>query len=216
MNQNTGGASAPRDTIGQIQIEMTPWETRKSDPALQGDVIMDAIMARIATIPGIKADYLAQDRGPSSGKPIQLRLKGDDFATLGQAVDTIEAHMAQMTGVTAIEDTRPLPGIDWEIDVDVTRAGRFGADVATVGGMVQLLHAASCLIRCGCRVRMRKSRSAPACPNPTGCCQRSIRSSCAPRKGWLPLANFITRTPVPKLGQIDRSTRRAIMTSRPM
>ena len=37
------------------------------------------------------------------------------------------------------EDTLPLPGIDWQIDVDVEKAGRFGADVATVGAMVQLV-----------------------------------------------------------------------------
>jgi multidrug efflux pump len=32
-----------------------------------------------------------------------------------------------------VEDTLPLPGIDWQIDVDVEAAGRYGADVATVG-----------------------------------------------------------------------------------
>ena len=41
--------------------------------------------------------------------------------------------------LTQIEDTRPLPGIDWQIDVDVQKAGRYGADVATVGAMVQLV-----------------------------------------------------------------------------
>jgi multidrug efflux pump len=38
-----------------------------------------------------------------------------------------------------VEDTLPLPGIDWQIDVDVEAAGRYGADVATVGAMVQLV-----------------------------------------------------------------------------
>ena len=38
-----------------------------------------------------------------------------------------------------VEDTRPLPGIEWELTVDREEAGRFGTDVASVGGMVQLV-----------------------------------------------------------------------------
>ncbi|WP_417806812.1 efflux RND transporter permease subunit [Thioclava sp.] len=204
LNQNTGGASAPRDTIGQIQVEMTPWETRKSDADLRGDVVMEGIMAKIATIPGIKADYLAQDRGPSSGKPIQLRLKGDDFATLGQAVDAVEAHMAQMKGVTAIEDTRPLPGIDWEIDVDVTRAGRFGADVATVGGMVQLVTRGILLDTMRVPSSDEEIEIRARLPEQDRVLSTLDTLKLRTSEGLVPLANFITRTPVPKLGQIDR------------
>ena len=45
----------------------------------------------------------------------------------------------QTEGLIQVEDTRPLPGIDWQIDVDVEKAGRYGADVATVGAMIQLV-----------------------------------------------------------------------------
>ncbi|OOY21519.1 acriflavine resistance protein B [Thioclava sp. DLFJ5-1] len=204
LNQNNGGASAPRDTIGQIQVEMIPWAERKDDPALDGDVVMEKIMAKIATIPGIQSEYLAQDRGPSSGKPIQLRLEGDDFAALDKAVRQVEAHMADMKGVTAIEDTRPLPGIDWVIDVDVTRAGRFGADVATVGGMVQLvtrgilldtMRVPSSDEEIEIRVRLPEEDRVLSTLDTL-----KLRTS----EGLVPLANFITRTPAPKLGQIDR------------
>ena len=49
------------------------------------------------------------------------------------------AKFERTPGLTPIEDTLPLPGIDWQIDVDVEKAGRYGADVATVGAMVQLV-----------------------------------------------------------------------------
>ncbi|MDF2140015.1 efflux RND transporter permease subunit [Paenirhodobacter sp. CAU 1674] len=205
LNQNTGGAVAPRDTIGQIQVEMTRWEDRRDDPGFQtGQQIMEGIMARIGTIPGIKAEFLAQDRGPASGKPIQLRLKGDDFTTLGQAVDYVEAHLAGMRGITAIEDTRPLPGIDWEIDVDVTRAGRFGADVATVGGMVQLVTRGILLDTM--RVDSSDEEIDIRVRLPEGDRVLSTLDTLKLRtaQGLVPLANFITRTPVPKLGRIDR------------
>ena len=44
-----------------------------------------------------------------------------------------------MPGLVDVDDTRPLPGIDWEITVDRATAGRYGADVATVGPMIQLV-----------------------------------------------------------------------------
>ena len=65
--------------------------------------------------------------------------------------------------LTQIEDTRPLPGIDWQIDVDVQKAGRYGADVATVGAMVQQTRG---ILLDTMRVdsSMKRSKSASACP----------------------------------------------------
>merc|ERR1711916_103043 len=58
---------------------------------------------------------------------------------LREAANTARAQFEETPGLILIEDTLPLPGIDWQINVDVEKAGRFGADVATVGGMVQLV-----------------------------------------------------------------------------
>lgn len=183
---------------------MDRWEERKDDPDLDGDLIMERVMARITAIPGIKAEFLAQDRGPSSGKPIQLRLKGDDFDTLSAAVDYVSAHMATMTGVTAIEDTRPLPGIDWEVDVDVTRAGRFGADVATVGGMVQLVTRGILLDTMRVESSDEEIEIRVRLPEEDRLLSTLDTLKLRTSEGLVPLANFITREPVQKLGRIDR------------
>ncbi|MFP1644985.1 efflux RND transporter permease subunit [Pontitalea aquivivens] len=204
LNQNTGGASAPRDTIGQIQVEMLPWGDRRHDPALDGDTIMDGVLARLQAIPGIRVEFLAQARGPASGKPIQLRLKGDDFAALDAAVTRVSTHLATMAGITAIEDTRPLPGIDWEIAVDVTRAGRFGADVATVGGMVQLVTRGILLDRMRVDSSDEEIDIRVRLPGQDRLLATLDALKLRTAEGLVPLANFITRTPVPKLARIDR------------
>lgn len=204
LNQNTGGAIAPRDTIGQIQVEMWPWAERKHDATLDGDAVMASIMTRLAGIPGIRTEFLAQSRGPASGKPIQLRLKGDDFTALGAAVDLVEAHLAQMTGITAIEDTRPLPGIDWQIDVDVTRAGRYGADVATVGGMVQLVTRGILLDTMRVDTSDEEIEIRVRLPEQDRVLSTLDTLKLRTAEGLVPLANFVTRTPVAKLGRIDR------------
>ena len=147
LNQNTAGASGPGDTIGQIQLELVPWENRAAfarengldQSSLGGNAVMAALQAKLDQIPGIKTQTLSLAMGPGSTKPIHLRLKGDDFDLLRQTTADIRGQIEAMDGIILVEDTLPLPGIDWQLTVDVAKAGRFGADVASVGSMVQLV-----------------------------------------------------------------------------
>jgi multidrug efflux pump len=62
LNQNTAGASGPGDTIGQIQLELVPWEDRAAfarengldQSSLGGNAVMAALQAKLDQIPGIK------------------------------------------------------------------------------------------------------------------------------------------------------------------
>ncbi|PIE11169.1 MAG: acriflavine resistance protein B [Rhodobacterales bacterium] len=204
LNSNTGGAIAPRDTIGQVQFETIPWEDRSDRPDLDGDIIIAELQADLDRIPGIKTEILAQARGPASGKPISLRLRGNDWPTLLQATRDSHALFASLPAVTAVEDTLPLPGIDWKIGVDVEKAGRYGADVATVGAMVQLVTRGLLLDTMRVEssddeieIRVRLPEEDRVLSTLDGL---KVRTPA----GLVPLANFITREPVAKLGQIDR------------
>ncbi len=204
LNQNTGGANAPRDTIGQIQLELIPWEDRAGDPDLDGNVVLNKLQKRLNTLPGLKTEILAASRGPAAAKPLHLRLRGDDATALTKAALLVRHKFEQTEGLVDIEDTLPLPGIDWQINVDVEKAGRYGANVATAGGMVQLVTRGILLDtmrvdssdeEIDIRVRLpendRVLSTLDALKLPT-------------RDGQIPLANFITRTPVKRLAQIDR------------
>ncbi|EPX79245.1 efflux RND transporter permease subunit [Litoreibacter arenae] len=199
LNTNTGGATGPLDTIGQIQIELAEWGQRRDDVE-----ILDEMQAKMDAIPGIYTEILSQDRGPAGGKPVNLRLKGDNWDDLKEATRIARAKFEQTEGLITIEDTLPLPGIDWQIDVDVEAAGRFKADVATVGAMVQLVTRGLLLDtmrvdssdeEIEIRVRLpEESRVLSTLDN------LKVRTP----DGLIPLSNFITRKPVAKLGQIDR------------
>ncbi|MCV2868962.1 efflux RND transporter permease subunit [Defluviimonas sp. WL0002] len=204
INQNNGGAQAPLDTVAQIQVEMQRWETRKNIAELDGDLVLERLVARLEQIPGIRIESLSQSRGPSSGKPLHLRLTGDDFTALETAVETVEAKFASLDGVTAIEDTRPLPGIDWQIDVDVEQAGRYGADVATVGGMVQLVTRGILLDTMRVDTSDEEIEIRVRLPEEDRFLSTLDTMKVRTSQGLVPLANFITRHPVPKLGRIDR------------
>ena len=204
LNQNTGGASSPRDTIGQIQIELTPWERRKHDPELNGNRIIARLESRLAQIPGIFTEILSLSMGPASGKPVQLRLKGDDWDALRAAVGIVREKFETLEGLKDIEDTLPLPGIDWQIDVDVEKAGRFGADVATIGGMVQLVTRGLLLDTMRVDSSDEEIEIRVRLPERDRVLSTLDSLKLRTRDGLVPLSNFITRRPVQKLAQIRR------------
>ena len=204
LNQNTGGASSPRDTIGQIQIELIPWEQRKDDPELDGNVVIAKLEQRLAQIPGIFTEILNLSRGPASGKPVHLRLKGDNTDALVEAVRIVREKFESVEGLKDIEDTLPLPGIDWQINVDVEKAGRFGADVATVGGMVQLVTRGLLLDTMRVDTSDEEIEIRVRLPEKDRVLSTLDSLKVRTRSGLVPLSNFITREPVEKLAQIRR------------
>ncbi len=204
LNQNTGGAAGPRDSIGQIQIEMTPWAERRDDPDLDGDRIVERLQVELDRIPGIKTEILSLSRGPASGKPVHLRLKSDNWNDLLGAVAIANAKFQQTPALADIEDTLPLPGIDWQIDVDVEKAGRFGADVATVGGMVQLVTRGILLDTMRVDTSDEEIEIRVRLPEKDRILSTLDTLKVRTRNGLVPLSNFVTRKPVKKLGQINR------------
>ncbi len=212
LNANTGGAQGPSDTIGQVQIELIPWDDRPAFARannipieeLDGDYVLDLLQAKLNAIPGIKTEILNLAQGPASAKPVHLRLKTDDWDTLIEATSIARARFEETPGLIDVEDNLPLPGIDWQIDVDVEKAGRYGADVALVGGMVQLVTRGILLDtmrvdssdeEIDIRVRLPEQDRVLATLDTL-----KVRT----REGLIPLSNFITRQPVPQLAQINR------------
>ena len=214
LNANTGGAGSPLDTIGQIQIEMIPWDDREAYAAsgatsldlaeLDGDVTIERLQSALAAIPGIRTQVTELAMGPGSGKPVHLRLEGDDLGAVADAARTVRAKFAATPGLTEIEDTLPLPGIDWQLDVDVEKAGRFGADVTTVGAMVQLITRG--LLLDTVRVPSSDEEIDIRVRFPAEFRLLSTLDTLKVRtpNGLIPLANFVTREPVAKLAQINR------------
>ena len=204
LNTDASGATTPSDTIGQVQLETIPWEDRAGIAELDGDVVLDEIQAQLNTIPGIETEILAQSRGPASGKPVHLRLKSDNWEELRAATDIARARFEQTPGLITIEDTLPLPGIDWQIDVDVEKAGRYGADVATVGAMVQMVTRGILLDTMRVDTSDEEIEIRVRLPEQDRVLSTLDSLKVRTGQGLIPLSNFITRSPVRKLAQIDR------------
>ncbi|MHA6323934.1 efflux RND transporter permease subunit [Roseivivax sp. CAU 1753] len=204
LDSNTGGAQAPKDTIGQIQFETIPWDDRKDDPTLDGDRVIAELADQLKVIPGIQTEVLNLAMGPASAKPVHLRIRGDNWTDLLDAAATMRAQFDATPGLRLIEDTRPLPGIDWQIDVDVEKAGRYGADVATVGAMVQLVTRGLLLDTMRVDTSDEEIDIRVRLPEDDRILSTLDTLKVRTGDGLVPLSNFITRKPVEKLAEINR------------
>ena len=205
LNSNTGGAQRPKDSIGQIQLETIPWQERSKRPDLDGDLVMAALAKKLDQIPGIQTEILVLANGPSSGKPLHLRLKGNNWDDLLAATEIARKKFETTQALTQIEDSRPLPGIDWRIDVDVVKAGRYGADVATVGAMVQLVTRGILLDKMRVDSSDEEIEIRVRFPEKNRLLSTLDTVKLRTKDGLVPLANFVTRTPVQKLAEINRT-----------
>ncbi|WP_169569286.1 efflux RND transporter permease subunit [Sneathiella limimaris] len=208
----TGGGSdgqdISEDVIGVIQTEFKDWFERR--PA---DVVFDDIRARTKHIAGISVETREPDTGPPTGKDIQIELSSRFPEKLTPEVAKIRKYLEDnVDDLIDLEDSRPIPGIDWEVEVDRTQAGKYGADVTTVGKTIQLVtngikaheyRPSEVDDEVEIRVRYPESyRSLDQIDN--------LRVST--EMGMVPLSNFATRTPQQKVGTIKRVDSRRVLT----
>ena len=121
------------DIIGSISLEFADWRLR---PKVRQ--IFTEIRGQIGDLAGVIIDLRKEEGGPPVGKPIQIQLASRHHKLLAPAAAKVRAQFDSMGGLHSIEDSRPLPGIDWEVVVDRAQAAKYGADIGSVGNMVQM------------------------------------------------------------------------------
>jgi multidrug efflux pump len=126
--------NTPADVIGTVRLEFADWSKRRT----ADDILMD-ILKRTRHLVGIKIETRKEESGPPVGKPIHVQLTSRYPDILPSAVAKIRAKLESMSGLKDIEDSRQVPGIEWQIDVDRSQAAKFGADVAGIGSAIQLV-----------------------------------------------------------------------------
>lgn len=194
-----GTRSPPADSVARIFIEFYPYGERPN-----GRLIERQIREALVGIPGVIIEVRPFEQGPPVGKDVQVQLRSDDMTALVEATRLVRGYIDQVEGLTDIEDTLPLPGVEWRLQVDREEAGRFGADVSQVGAAVQLVTAGSLVGRyrpddadeeVDIRVRFPES-------------DRDISRLDDLRvntpNGAVPISNFVTREARPRVDTINR------------
>ena len=130
-----GDGRIPADTIGIIRVEFTHFSTRV--PASQ---IVREINERAERFAGIEVEIKEREQGPPQGKGIEIEVSGQDLNELTVVTNLMSQYMQSRDDLYIdVENTLPLPGIEWNLSVDREAAGRFQTDIITVGNVIQLV-----------------------------------------------------------------------------
>ncbi len=199
-----GVGNLPLDTIGQILLDIQTTADGKEYDARR---TLDQVRERLSNVPGLRFEIRAREQGPPVGKDVQIALLSDNQADLNTVTERLRTRLDALAAegkLREVEDTRPLPGIEYRLVVDRAEAGKFGADVSQVGAAVQLLTTGILVGRyrpddardeVDIRVRLPKDeRNASAIDD--------LRI--ATPSGSVPLNLFVDRVPAPRVSQIER------------
>jgi multidrug efflux pump len=130
------GSDVSRDEISSFLIELYPRDERDRGSA----EVFEEIRQRTQLLPGVFVGAVEMETGPPTGKDIQIQISSSDRRAMYRVTAQIRQWIADnVDGVRDLQDTLPLAGIQWEIDVDRSRAAMLGVNVADVGNMVQMV-----------------------------------------------------------------------------
>ena len=134
MGDVGGNNSKPSDAIGTLNVELDDFCCRR--PATE---IFAEMRERTADIPGIRIQVTKLEGGPPTGKDVNLQISSHSYEQVVEVVGIVRQQFEKFDDLIEIEDGRPLPGIEWELNIDRAEAGRYNAAIAPVGTMVQLV-----------------------------------------------------------------------------
>jgi multidrug efflux pump len=129
------GGGSPADQVGSIFLNME--HVRAAGTT--GYDVLELAREKLAPIAGIQYEIVEQEYGPPTGKDIQIQVSSKFRQDLEPTIKAIRAHLDQMDDLRDVEDTRVLPGIEWELAVDRSKAALFNVNVNEVGAAVQLV-----------------------------------------------------------------------------
>ncbi len=127
-------SESAEDIIGSITMEYNDWDKRRPSK-----LILKEILEKSADIYGIKVESREQEEGPPSGKPISIELSSSDYKILNKEAVKITNYLKDMDGVINVENTTPMPGIEWELEIDRAQASKFNADITSIGNVIKLI-----------------------------------------------------------------------------
>lgn len=201
----TRGVNAPVDTVGRTFLELKPFEDRPSSEAIEQE-----IHKRLENLPGVITETQVISMGPPIGKDITIEFTSDNLENLTKAAKQTTAFFNENPGLVGIENTLPLAGIEWQLDIDRAEVGRLGLDVDTIGAAVQFVTEGSLVgfyrpldsdEEIDIRIRFPKEERDIA---------KLDNLRIQTREGALPLSAMVNRVAKPRLDSIARRNQQRV------
>lgn len=194
-----GVQDKPADLIGELNIELMPFSQRRG-----WATIREEIRERTANIAGIKVEPRKIEGGPPQGKDVSLRVTGSDYDAVLATAAQVRSKINGVEGLIDQEDSRPLPGIEWEFFVDREEAGRFNAGIGSVGNMIQLVTSGILLDKYRENDDDDEVDVVVRLPKAQRTLDSFMQLKLRTENGQVPISNFVTLKPKPRVGSITR------------
>ncbi len=134
-NVVAGGGGSSEDLIATAYFEFVDRNQRKN-----GHEIISELRDQFDNIKGIKIEVSEQSGGPPIGKDVEIRITGPSSASILKVTKDVRNYIDEnVIGLVSVEDTLPVPLVDWELIIDKPKAAQFGADIFTIGKAVSLV-----------------------------------------------------------------------------
>ncbi len=195
-----GPSNVPLDSTVRIYTELEPFDQRSQSVT---EIVRD--LEEVTTgIPGVITEVTAIDQGPPVGKDIGIQISSENRDELREVTQIVRAKLASVEGTYDLEDSLPLPGVDWELQVDRAEAGRLGLDVRRIGAAIQFVTEGALVgqyrpldVEEEVDIRIRYPDSARDL-------SQLDRLRIQTPSGALPLSSVVTRVPKPREDKIER------------
>lgn len=208
---NVGGSGQqyPEDTIGIITLEYEYWENRR-----KASEITTAIREEVADIGGVIITTINQQGGPKKEKPIDIELSGQDFNLLQQETGRVLALLSEMPEVIDIEDTRPVPAIEWNMKLNRELAAQFGVNVPIIGSFIKFITNGLRMTSYRPDGSIKEVDIMVRFPPEDRHLGQLDLLSLNTANGSTPLSTFVERVPQPKITTINRSNSKKVINIR--
>ena len=203
LSVTTGGLNR----IGRMRFNLTDWQERRG-----ATEIVEEMKARTAHIAGVEIEISKDESGITIGKDLVIELNSKFPKKLNQAALVIRAALEKNSKLVDVEDSRPKPGIEWQLKVDRANAARYGTDASSVGSMVQM-------VTNGLKVGEYRPNDVDdeldiriRFPEQSRSINRLDELRLMTEKGLIPISNFVERKANQKVDSIKRVDNRRVTT----
>lgn len=201
-----GSSNSDADLIGEIRLIFKQWGGRRS-----GDEILAEVTRRTSDIAGVKIEAKKQLH-LTSDIAIELVLDSKNPTALNVAARQIREVFDNVEGLRNVDDTLPPPGIEWQLSVDRSEAAKYGVDITLVGESIRLITNG---LRLG-NYRPDDSEDEIDIVVRYPAEYRTVRQlddiRIETQQGLVPISNFVSRDPVQKVAEIERTDSRRTIT----
>lgn len=120
--------------VGTLRVNLIDWQHRATTAE-----ISEVIAKRLTDFAGLDIAVERMKDGPPVNKPLELIVSASNLETLYTTTDSVRKILEQQGSFINIEDDGRSGGYEWRMQINRENAARYGADVASAGGLIQMV-----------------------------------------------------------------------------